>query len=71
MADPLVARRGPGRPRLPADVPRSSTRSVKLDPALDDQICLLSLRRGVSIHALLKEAVKRFVADERGGVIRT
>ena len=70
MADPLVARRGPGRPRLPADAPpRPKPRHVRFDVEADDAICRLSLHTGLSINALVRLAVRRFMVDARGGTL--
>lgn len=61
MTTPVV-KRPRGRPRLPADRPKPSVRSVKLPPILDDALCRWALRRRLSIHAALVKAVQQLVA---------
>lgn len=62
-------RRKPGRPRLPENRPRATPRPVRLEVDVDDALCQLSLRHGLTIHALLRLAARRLVADERRGVL--
>lgn len=54
-------RRGPGRPPNPDLPPKAKPRPVKLDIEIDDALCVLSHRHGVSIHALLKLAARMLV----------
>jgi hypothetical protein len=55
------ARRGPGRPPNPDPPLRAKPRPVRLDASVDDALCVLSHRHGVSIHALLKLAARMLV----------
>lgn len=49
-------RRRRGRPRKP-----SVTRTVKLDPAIDDAVCRIALRTNQSVHAVMLIAVRKMV----------
>lgn len=52
----MTPKRPRGRPRKP-EHQKVKPRSVKLGLALDDAICQLSNRSGVSINALIKRGV--------------
>lgn len=58
---PVERRRGPGRPPRPEGERRVEPRPVRLDRDVDDALCRLSNRHGVSIHALLKLAARMLV----------
>jgi len=58
---PTPAHRGPGRPRKPDDEKRLEPRPVRLDRDVDDALCRLSNRHGVSIHKLLKLAARMLI----------
>jgi hypothetical protein len=56
-------RRGPGQPRKPAEQ-KVSPRPVRLDLEIDDALCRLSNRHGISVHALLKLAARMLVESD-------
>lgn len=58
----MAERRRPGRPRTGRS-PRS-TRHVKLEQPVDDALCKLSTRSGIAINALIKRAIKKFIAAD-------
>lgn len=62
-------RRKPGRPRLPPDTQRAPPRPVRLELEVDDALCQLSIRHRITVHALLRLAARRLIADARGGVL--
>lgn len=58
----MTDQRGRGRPRLPPEL-RQKSRSCKLEAVLDDGLCKLSAKTGISINALIKVAVGRLLQD--------
>lgn len=52
-----------GRPRR--RVPLAKPRSVQLDVATDDALCLCSIREGVSINRIIGDAIRRHLRRRR------
>ena len=61
-------RRGPGRPK--GDTVKATPRPVRLDTDVDDAVCRLAIRHGVSVHALLKLAARMLVECETDVLMR-
>jgi hypothetical protein len=53
-------RRKPGRPRL-ADGEPSNVLNVRLPSGLHDQACRIALTEGISVSAVIRDALARFV----------
>lgn len=60
----MTERRGPGRPPRPQGEGRVEPRPVRLDRDVDDALCRLSNRHGVSIHALLRLGARLIVETD-------
>jgi hypothetical protein len=54
-----------GRPKKGEAVPGSSGRSVRLPDAVWDELQRIAEARGASAHALMREAIVRWVLDAR------
>lgn len=57
-------RRKPGRPRL-ADGEPSNVLNVRLPSGLHDQACRIALTEGISVSAVIRDALARFLVEER------
>jgi hypothetical protein len=53
---------GKGRPRRGGEVGPTPTRSIRLPEAVWDALEQAAVRRGTTVHALLREAVVRYLA---------
>jgi hypothetical protein len=56
-------RRGPGRPPNGRPSWEVAPRSVRLSADVDDALCRLALRHGVSVHALMRLAAIMLIED--------
>jgi predicted HicB family RNase H-like nuclease len=57
----MSPRRRRGRP--PEDGTKGENVTIRLSPALQDHVCREALRRGTSVSAIVRRALRRMLSD--------